>query len=396
MGHTYAKLNKETLRFIRDTKRISYEYIARIVKFSEDKVKAWEDNESTKLPTIKQAKDLAKCYRIPFAGFYMNSEDINVKHLPRFINKRTMIGAGTDDSAVNLALLDLLGDREFLLETKETLHESIPTFDLMIRSNDVDEWAKIIREFFSISIDTQFKTTSKRKFYLYVRKQIEERGIFIQSFIGVDTTVLRGVAIVDDLMPIIGLNDKDRYPAKTFSIVHELVHIIKRTSSICNDMYGSTSMDEEEVFCNAVAGEVLVPKEQLRNLTKNRQIDDFMLDDVDSLADKFSVSSEVIARRLWDIGKCSKAWYNYVAAQLDKRLQMEKEQQKAARQMGLNVGPKRNMPREAIDRTSPSMCTALLRGYSEGLFDKTDLSAYTKIGQKHIDKFVSEVMGWYL
>jgi len=121
MGHTYAKLNKETLRFIRDTKRISYEYIARIVKFSEDKVKAWEDNESTKLPTIKQAKDLAKCYRIPFAGFYMNSEDINVKHLPRFINKRTMIGAGTDDSAVNLALLDLLGDREFLLETKETL-----------------------------------------------------------------------------------------------------------------------------------------------------------------------------------------------------------------------------------------------------------------------------------
>ena len=396
MGHTYAKLNKETLRFVRDTKRISYEYIARIVKFSEDKVKAWEDNESTKLPTIKQAKDLAKCYRIPFAGFYMNSEDINVKHLPRFINKRTMIGAGTDDSAVNLALLDLLGDREFLLETKETLHESIPTFDLTIRSNDVDEWAKIIREFFSISIDAQFKTTSKRKFYLYVRKQIEERGIFIQSFIGVDTTVLRGVAIVDDLMPIIGLNDKDRYPAKTFSIVHELVHIIKRTSSICNDMYGSTSTDEEEVFCNAVAGEVLVPKEQLRNLTKNRQIDDFMLDDVDSLADKFSVSSEVIARRLWDIGKCSKAWYNYVAAQLDKRLQMEKEQQKAARQMGLNVGPKRNMPREAIDRTSPSMCTALLRGYSEGLFDKADLSAYAKIGQKHIDKFVSEVMGWYL
>ena len=54
------------------------------------------------------------------------------------------------------------------------------------------------------------------------------------------------------------------------------------------------------------------------------------------------------------------------------------------------------MPREAIDRTSKAMCDALVKGYSEGLFDKADISARVGIRQKHINKFVSEVMGWHL
>ena len=118
----YAKVNKETLRFIRDKKQVSFDYIERIAKFPEAKVTLWEDETSNKLPTIRQAKELAKCYRVPFAGFYMNSADINVKHLPRLINKRTMIAAMVDDSAVNLALLDLINERDFYVETKDILH----------------------------------------------------------------------------------------------------------------------------------------------------------------------------------------------------------------------------------------------------------------------------------
>ena len=64
--------------------------------------------------------------------------------------------------------------------------------------------------------------------------------------------------------------------------------------------------------------------------------------------------------------------------------------------MGLSEGPRRNMSREAVDRTSTSLCDVLLKGYSEGIFDKADISAHIGIGQKHINKFVSEVMGWYL
>lgn len=391
----YAKVNKETLRFIRDKKQVSFDYIERIAKFPEAKITLWEDESSDKLPTINQAKKLALCYRVPFAGFYMNSADINVKHLPRLINKRSMIGAAADDSAVNLALLDLINERDFYVETKEALNETIPEFDLQISDTLLaTEWAKIIREYFDIKLSDQYRCGSKRKFYLYLREKIEAKGLFIQGFQKVDVGTLRGVAIVDDSMPIIGINDDDRYPAKSFSILHELVHIIKRTSSICNDMFGSNPWDAEEVFCNAVAGEVLVPRAALFSVAKNYS--QYTIGEVDAIANKFSVSSEVIARRLYDTGKRGKAWYEQVSAELAQRFHDERENLKAAVKMGLSDGPKRNMSREAVDRTSTSLCEALLKGYSEGIFDKADISAHIGIGQKHINKFVSEVMGWYL
>lgn len=391
----YAKINKETLRFIRDKKQVSFEYIERIAKFPEAKITLWEDESSGKLPTINQAKKLALCYHVPFAGFYMNSADINVKHFPRLINKRTMLGAMADDSAVNLALLDLINERDFYVETKEILRETILSFDFKIPDYlPATEWARIIRDYFDIKLSDQYYCGSKRKFYLYLREKIEAKGIFIQGFQKVDVGTLRGVAIVDDSMPIIGINDDDRYPAKSFSILHELVHIIKRTSSICNDMFGSSPWDNEEVFCNAVAAEVLVPRDALYSIAKNYT--QYTIGEVDAIANKFSVSSEVIARRLYDTEKCGKAWYEQISAKLAQRFRDEREKLKVAVKMGLSEGPKRNMSREAVDRTSTSLCDVLLKGYSEGIFDKADISAHIGIGQKHINRFISEVMGWYL
>ena len=392
----YAKVNKETLRFIRDKKQVSFDYIERNAKFPESKITLWEDEASDKLPTINQAKKLALCYRVPFAGFYMNSADINVKHLPKLVNKRTMLSASTDDSAVNLALLDLINERDFYVETKETLRETIPAFNLQIPDTlPATEWARIIREYFDLKLSDQYKCTSRRKFYLYLREKIEAKGIFIQGFQKVDVGTLRGVAIVDDSMPIIGINDDDRYPAKSFSIIHELVHIIKRTSSICNDMFGSNPWDDEEVFCNAVAGEVLVPKTSLFSVSKS--FSQFSIDEVDAIANKFSVSSEVIARRLYDTGKIrDKVWYEHISDELARRFQADRENLKAAVRMGLSDGPRRNMSREAVDRTSSSLCDVLLKGYSEGIFDKADISTHIGIGQKHVNKFMTEVMGWYL
>ena len=92
----YAKRSTKqtiyTLRFIREKKAISFDYVTRITKFKEEKIVLWEDNESDKFPTINQAKAIAKCYRVPFAGLYMNASDINVKHLPQMRNLRTLPG----------------------------------------------------------------------------------------------------------------------------------------------------------------------------------------------------------------------------------------------------------------------------------------------------------------
>lgn len=56
--YIYAHINKNTLRFVREQKAISFDYVTRITKFKEDKLTLWESNDSGKFPTINQAKTI--------------------------------------------------------------------------------------------------------------------------------------------------------------------------------------------------------------------------------------------------------------------------------------------------------------------------------------------------
>lgn len=393
--YIYARINKNTLRFVREQKAISFDYVTRITKFKEDKLSLWENGDSDKFPTINQAKAIAKCYRIPFAGLYMNASDINIKHLPQMRNLRTLPDAMVDNSALNLAIADVLSARELLLESKKALKETVVQFNMSINCPDdnVAQWAGEIRRTLGIDSNVQYKCRSARQFYLYIRNLAEAAGAFVHCFTGVDTEIVRGFAIYEDLMPIIGLNNDDRYPAKTFSIIHELVHLIKRSSAVCNDMTNSLSLQAEEVFCNAVAGAVLVPTVNLSRQLGEFTHDEIDLDVVSSLADKFSISKEVICRRLLDTGKITQQRYSQLTTAI--RLQFESER-KAAQEYRKITGQviPRNMSREAIDQNSSALCRTFFHGYREGLFDKQDISRYLGVKQNHIDKFIWEVSKW--
>jgi len=382
----------DTIKFIRETKKISYEYISKKTKITKEKIKTWEDCLDMSLPTIRQAKNLAKCYHVPFAGLYMRPEDINIKHLPILKNMRTVFDESIlDESALNLAIMELLNVRDFILQTKEELKETIEKFSIRINHNNADELAKAIRTYFNITIDSQLRSSSKRKFYLFVRKQIEAKQIMIHCYTGVDVRCARGVAIFFDKLPIIGINEADRYPAKTFTIIHELIHILKRSSTYCNDFNNSFSTIIEEVFCNAVAGEFLVPKQYLIESEKILNRKDSITDaDVESLADKFSVSREVIIRRLLDLGYVSRENYNKRNAKYKIEYQRDKEEQKELRKASGTKGIPRNIARETIDKNSESLYKTLHKGYKQGLFDKQDIARYLNVNQKHVDNVLME------
>ncbi len=389
----YAQINKDTLKYIREEKGVSYEYIERMAKFTKERLNIWEDVTDKKYPTINQAKAIAKCYRVPFAGLYMNSSDVNLKKSPKLRNLRTLQNANVDDTALNLAIADVLTARDLLLESKTILKETTVKFNMQISTSDVESFAKSIRTLFDIDINEQYRCKSARKFYLYVREKIENKGIFVHCFSGVSTDIVRGFAIYDEIMPVIGINEEDRYPAKTFSIIHELVHIFKRNSAICNEMFSAFSVQQEEIFCNAVAGEVLVPKNNLKTQLGSRVSSELNLDVMEELALKFSISKEVICRRLLDLKKIDSAHYEKISAEIRRNFEREREISKEFRKI-TGKGIPRNISREAVDKTSSSLCKVFYTGYSSGHFDKQDISRYLGIKQTHIEKFLWEVSKW--
>ena len=218
---------------------------------------------------------------------------------------------------------------------------------------------------------------------------------FIHCFTDVPIDTARGFAIYYADLPIIGINDEDRPPAKSFSIIHELVHLFKRESSLCNDMNNSVATKEEEVFCNAVAGELLVPQNAINIvLNNNNYSTPYSKEDLKRIADRFSVSREVIIRRLLDLNKISKIEYDTYADMFRQEIDYEREKQRTDRKNGINNSIPRNISREAIDRTSPAVSKALYRGYGEEIYSKQDIARHLNIDQKHINKFLMEVAKW--
>jgi len=399
-----ALINKETLLSICKIKEVTASYISSKGNLPIDKTVRWINPRDSLLPTFHQAKAVSKCLHIPFAGLYMNSSDLPLEQIRKYKirNFRTFQDSReTDDSAINIAIGDLLQARTFLLESKSNIGEEIINFTIHFSPthNTLVAWASEIRNIFKIDLQEQFTTTSTRKFYLYVRSALESAGVFIHCFTDVEIEVARGIAIYDDSMPIIGINNNDRYPAKTFSMIHELVHILKRESTMCNEMLTDSSHNEEEIFCNAVAGEFLVPEEAMTVVLRNRNLsDEYSIDDISEIASTFSVSKEVIIRRLFDCGKIGKYAYDSYVNEINRLFRLEQEEQREAsrnaRAEGRQAGFPKRQEQVAIDKTSSTLCRTLYNGYCEEYFSKQDVARYLGMNQKHVDKFLKEVSSW--
>lgn len=393
----HALINKEVLPYVCAGKKVSIEYLSNKTKFSMDKLHQWFDVDDDSLPTILQAKKLAKFLHIPFAGLYMNTGDISIKAIPRIKNYRTLDGTlSIDDSSFNIAICDVLLEKEFLIKESAELGLSIMPFSVpKFSTDDPMDWAHTIRKHYEIDLNDQYRCRTSRKFYLYLREKLEQKGVFVQCFTDVPIETARGFAIYEHDLPIIGINDEDRPPAKSFSMIHELVHLIKRESSVCNVMYNATSSQREEVFCNAVAGEFLVPQDALMIVLKNGGYKKpYSIDDIQIIADRFSASKEVIIRRLLDCGKINDTEYKTYSDDFRRMIEKEREDQKIARKAGLQTHFGKSVSRDAIDRTSSVVCKMLYFGYGEEIYSKRDIAQHLGIAQKHVDKILMEVSGW--
>jgi Zn-dependent peptidase ImmA (M78 family) len=118
----------------------------------------------------------------------------------------------------------------------------------------------------------------------------------------------RGFALSDPIAPLIFINSADATAAQIFSLAHELAHIWLNISAISNFGLNQTpeGYDPLEVFCNRVAAELLVARNEfLENWKADLPLDQ----NADVLSREFRVSTLVIARRALDLGRIAREEY---------------------------------------------------------------------------------------
>jgi transcriptional regulator with XRE-family HTH domain len=325
-----ALIDKETLSYICSSTRVTAAYLAGKIGLAESIVARFLTVDDELLPTMDQAKAIAKALRLPFVALYLNIKNIKdkIKPLPYLQDFRT-IPAETilDDSALNIVISNLYHSRDFILSTErelglENTQVMLPEISQYNKPIDI---ALTIREFFDLKYSFKDKINTQEDYYFNLRNKIENKGILISCFTDVEVEMASGLAIWDDGLPIIGINANGSYLDKLFSIIHELIHILKRQSAICNKSLLSTSLNQEKDDYNSVVNLLFIPINKLyQELTSKK--------------------STIIS--------------------------------------------------EAVDNNGFAFCKVLYLGYCEDLFSIQDLSGLLGLGEEHIPAFIAEVGKW--
>lgn len=303
-----ALINPLILSWSRRRAGLSEMDVANKLSAKADKVIEWE--AGTSRPTFKQAQRWASIAHIPFGFLFMQKPPAERLPLP---DLRTVEGHAPSEPSLELldTVRDVLRKQDWYIEyLQDHEREPLPFVGSFDCRASVKEVVADIRRTLGVNPEAR-----RLRYDDYVRALIEAAeaaGILVmRSGIAVGNThrkldvgEFRGFAISNTLAPVVFVNSADAPTARLFTLMHELAHIWIGSSGISDG--NTTGGRKEEIFCNAVAGEFLVPEDSFR-ADWNDEIP--WEDNLAPLASRYHVSTLVIGRRARDLGYISSEQY---------------------------------------------------------------------------------------
>jgi Zn-dependent peptidase ImmA (M78 family) len=120
-----------------------------------------------------------------------------------------------------------------------------------------------------------------------------------------------GFSLYNPVCPVIVVKKLDWEPRQSFTLLHELGHILIHKASSIDDEWDLQSYEGDEREANAFAGHVLVPDSFLAGINDDARPQDASAFDtwLEGPRSAWGVSGEVILRRLLDAGRLSQSAY---------------------------------------------------------------------------------------
>ena len=384
-----AYINKDMLIWARGTTPFSSpeDVESRFNNISAEKLRKWENGEE--LPSITEAKELASKYKLPFACFYLSSYP--EKSPKSYIDRRPFWDATGMVESYELwsEKKRICEDRETILsflDDEEKIEIKFPTFSTDMSNKEI---ANQVREILGVNLPFLSKKEYGSKSYKFYRDLLENNGIIVEQILDVDLREMRGLSIYMENLPIIAINSKDFDKAKTFSLFHELAHIIRRSSSLC--LIEEETSNDEEIECDKLAAEILMPFDLFRFEAVKiiESYREWNKNTLTKLADKFGVSIIATFRRLKDVGLISEETYYSKIKELKREFEeiedlLKSKKEKEDFKIPYHV--------RFVNKHGILVPKTIIKAYGKGKIAYSEIGKIFNVKTMHINKIIEAVM----
>lgn len=347
MSSIRVPIKPETLAWALKRARLKPSGLAKSCGVSEEKVAAWLGGHVQ--PTYKQARKAAERLRVSLGQLLLPPPEKEDLPLPDF--RRGTLDRDQPSPDLIETIYDALRKRDWWREYQGG--RKLPFVgSVNWKDSTPQEVAEQIRR--HIPFQALARQANSAESYLRVMTDHAERvGILVlrKGVVGnnthrpLDPTEFSGFAIADPVAPIIVINMRDYPRRRNFTFAHELAHVWVGQSAV-DDNLELQSEEELERFCDRVAAELLVPKEEFQQGWRGKP-----LEAAETAARRFWVSVWVAARRAFNLELITWDEYQEVIASYYSNLSKMQDSERKT-----SGGDSR---RNILDRHSPTFVRAV-------------------------------------
>ncbi len=329
------KVNPAIMVWARETAGLTQEEAARKLGFQDSSRSSAVEKlalieHGRKEPSRPQLTKMAGQYRRPLLTFYLSKPP---QKSNRGVDFRTLPQSdhSPEEAMLDALIREIRARQSMVRVIMEDEHEAEPL--PFVGSHRIEDGRAVLLEslqaLLGLNATAYRAQPSASAAFDFLRRNTEEAGIFVllKGDLGnyataLDTTVFRGFSIADEVAPFIVINDRDARPAWSFTLLHEMVHLLLGHTGISGD----SAENEVERFCNDVAGEFLLPARELERLA----LDDngaigAITERISAFANEFKVSRALVAYKAYRTGLITWETHNQLKASYREEWQRDRE-----------------------------------------------------------------------
>lgn len=369
-----VEINPEVLRWARELGGFSIEELARAAGTKPARVEEWEEGDLE--PTLPQLRKVAWALRRPTAFFFL--PEVPQPDLPRPPDYRSVPDQHQPSIELRRELRAAVERRAHFLD----LVPDIPAWDFGINLENPVAAGSQARAALGVSVEEQLAARDQYAALALWVGAIERAGALVFQSSKFDLEEARGASIYFELLPVIIINAKDIPTARSFTLLHELGHLLMGSSALC-EVYGRR-LPAVERRCNQFAAQALMPADAFLAEYRDPETEDGQLAEVWRLARRFKVSGEATAIRLHELGRVSQRIVQVVRlAARDRRPERSPD----------DPPPVIPVPTLKLRDLGRSYVGAVLDAYHEDRITLTDASQLLDTKVRHFDGLEQRLLG---